>query len=381
MLYPTHTQQQQELYHQMLASTGALSNLFSDNDSPFLVSRNVENIYCESFDANNLGRADCSADASLNGIGIGIKTFLHGNGRTLQKVAEFNKNSDLYRGKSPKELIITVSELRNERINFTKRTYNLTEMIYHCVTRSPGKILIFESPMDLVDIDTIKNIKVSSNKNNIAFEDGLNEYTFNITKSTLYKRFITDSAYAEIDVDILENPYLELAKIFKKDVSILSAPLTVNPFENKEFVILPLFSDRGSKRHVPEKSGLNQWNAAGRPRNPNEVYIQIPSWIHKKYKDFFPERDKVFDLQLPDHSSLSAKVCQDNSKALMTNPNSDLGNWLLRTVMDLKERELLTYERLEKLGIDSVRVYKLDEQIYSIDFCDIGTYDDFLLND
>lgn len=364
-------------YKQMLSSTGSLSNLFSESDSPFLVSRNVENAFCEALGADNLGRSDCSADASLNRVGIGIKTFLHGNGHTLQKVAEFNRDSDLYRGKSPKELINIIATLRNERIEFTKRTYGIDTMIYHCVTRKPGKILIFEEPMDLVQISSITNIKVSNNRNTITFEDGLHEYSFNVTKSTLYKRFITDEPIEEIDVEILENPYQELAKLFGFEIAPIQVPAVSSPIENFEYVILPLFSDRGNKRHVPEKSGLNQWNAAGRPRNANEIYIPIPMWIHRKFPEFFPARDKPFQLRLPDKSLLSSKVCQDNSKALMSNPNSALGEWLLRQVMDLGERELLTYEMLERLNIDSVIVYKHSEEHYSIDFREMGSYDEF----
>jgi hypothetical protein len=364
-------------YRQMLSSTGSLSNLFSESDSPFLVSRNVENAFCEALGAENLGRSDCSADALKERIGIGIKTFLHGNGKTLQKIAEFNKDSDLYRGKTPRELIKAIVTLRNERIDFTKRTYGIDKMIYHCVTRKPGKVLIFEEAMDLIQISSISNIKVSHNRNTITFMDGLHEYSFNVTKSTLYKRFILEEPIEEIDVQILENPYQELAKLFGFENTSIQLSAVSNPLENLDKVILPLFSDRGNKRHVPEKSGLNQWNAAGRPRNANEIYIPIPMWIHRKFPEFFPDRDKPFQLRLPDKSLLSAKVCQDNSKALMSNPNSALGIWLLRQVMDLGERELLTYEMLEGLNIDSVIVYKHNEQHYSIDFCSLGSFDEF----
>lgn len=371
----------QEAYVQMLKSAGALSKLFSESNAPFLVSRNTENAFCEAFGADNLGRADCSADAFLDGIGVGIKTFLHLNGKTLQKVAEFNKDSDSYRDKSPKDLIYAVSGLRNKRIQLTKRTYQIHEMIYHCVTRKEGKILVYETPMDLINISGIKNIKVSNNGNTITFEDGLNEYSFNVTKSTLYKRFYTDSPLLEIDVEILENPYKALANLFNFETTQLAtpSPKVFDPRENFEYVILPLFSDRGNKRHVPEKSGLNQWNAGGRKRNANEIYIPIPKWIHEAFKGFFPGRDVDFELSLPDKTIMSAKVCQDNSKALMSNPNKALGEWLLRQVMDLEEGELLTYEQLESLGIDSVIVYKHNDREYSIDFCELGNYDDFVL--
>ncbi|MEH7885125.1 NgoFVII family restriction endonuclease [Bacillus sp. JJ1609] len=384
----------QKLYKQMLNSTASLSNLFSESDSPYLVSRNVENAFCEALGADNLGRADCSADASIDKIGVGIKTFLHGNGKTLQKVAEFNKESELYRTYSPKELVVKIAELRNERIEFTKRTYGLESMIYHCVTRLPGKILLFEMPMHLVQTDSISNIKSSNNGNAITFEDGLNEYSFNVTKSTLYKRFILPEllALATIEVAIHAQPYKLLAKLEEiakpihynnynslQSYDLVSEDIALydNSSGSENFVILPLFSDRGAQRHVPEKSGLNQWNAAGRARNPNEVYIPIPSWIHKDFKGFFPSRDQDFQLRLPDKSRMSAKVCQENSKALMSNPNSRLGEWLLRQVMDLSEREPLTYDRLQTLGIDSVVVYKHSEREYSIDFRELGTYDLF----
>jgi hypothetical protein len=36
-----------------------------------------------------------------------------------------------------------------------------------------------------------------------------------------------------------------------------------------------------------------------------------------------------FNLQIPTGEIFSAKVCQENSKALMTNPNKALSDWLL----------------------------------------------------
>ncbi|WP_226672097.1 NgoFVII family restriction endonuclease [Rossellomorea aquimaris] len=379
-MYSNQPKANRELYNQMLKSTGSLSNLFSENPAPFLVSRNVENAFCDAFGADNLGRADCSADAKYKKIGIGIKTFLHGNGKTLQKIAEFNKDSETYRSFSPKELVHEIAKLRNERIRFTKDTYGLNTMVYHCVTRKPGKILIYEIPMDTIEIDSISDIKVKNNRNTITFTDTLNEYSFNVTKSTLYKRFDLNNNHQpleETDVEVFENPYKILSSLFGFELPEVAVPAVTRQTEGLEFVILPLFSDHGGRRRVPEKSGLNQWNAAGRPRNPNEVYIPIPSWIHKDCEGFFPPRDTEFILTLPDKSHISAKVCQDNSKALMSNPNKKLGEWLLRQVMNLDEGDLLTYEKLEDIGIDSVIVYKHGEGNYSIDFREIGTYDDF----
>lgn len=367
------------LYKQMLYTTGKLSRLFSENKAPYLVSRNIENAFCEAFGADNLGRDDSSADASLNNIGIGLKTFLHGNGKTLQKIAEFNRDAHLFRDNSEKQMVRKISKLRNERLKLTMRSHGFNQILYHCVTRKENQILIFETNMDLINEKSIKNVQVRANKNIITFNDGLNYYSFNISKSTLYQRFYMDDPLFTINVDILDNPYKELAEIFKLDNK--NVPTTIKGLTgetNKPYVILPLFSDRSSKRQVPQKSGLNQWNAAGRERNPNEIYIPIPSWIHHKFPCFFPKRDFNFDLILPDKEILSAKVCQDNRKALMTNPNKALGKWLLRDVMELSKKELLEYPHLELLGIDSVIIYKHSYKRYEINFCSLGSYDEFI---
>lgn len=362
-------------YMNMLKAMGALSRLSSESSVPYLGYREVENIFCRAFNANNLSRGDCSADASKDGIGIGIKTFLNGNGKSLQKVAEFNKDMELFRGKSPKEVVITISELRNERISATKRIHGLSDIIYHCVVRSEGRISVYECPMDLIDIKNIKNIKARS-KNTITFEDGINEYSINLSKSTLYKRFYTNDIKLEIDVDIISNPYELITNLLIGGNNRLSFEKIT---KEKQHIFLPLYSDRGG-RHVPEKSGLNQWNAGGRIRNLDEVYIPIPSWIHREFEGFFPPRDIAFDLILPDGEILSAKICQDGGKALMTNPNQALGKWILRQVMDLEEGKILTYDRLEELGLDSVVIYKENENTYSINFTEIGSFDRFKEN-
>ena len=363
-------------YSNFLKCMGMLSRLSSESAVPYIGYREAENILCMVFDAKNLSRSDCSADASKDGIGIGVKTFLNGNGKTLQKVAEFNKDSKTFRDLMPKEMIYRIAELRNERLRSTKRIHGLTELVYHCVVREEKKIKVFECPMDEIKVDGIKNVTLSNNKNTITFEDGLNQYSFNVSKSTLYKRFITENIALEIEVEIIENPYKLLADLLLTDTSkLLFSPIQ----QDKDYIILPLFSDQGG-RHVHQKSGLNQWNASGRKRNIDEIYIPIPLWIHKVFPSFFPDRDTAFELLLPDGRTLSSKVCQQGGKALMSNPNLALGKWLLRDVMDLEEGALLTYDKLEVLGLDSVIIYKNSDHSYSIDFLEIGSYDVFLEN-
>jgi len=364
--------QNKKYYSKMLETIGSLSRLFSESNEPYIAYRVAENLFCKAFDAENLSRTDCSADASKEKLGIGIKTFLEKNGATMQKVAEFNSEHSLFSHLDPEKKIKKIAKMRNTRIQTTKRMFALENIIYHCVTRKPKNILVYEVPMDEVAINKISNIKIS-NGNTISFSDGKNEYSFNVAKSTLYKRFITPSVALDLPVKILEDPFSELERMF----ATVAKKLEFAPIKKQPHIFLPLYSTRGAGKNVPEKSGLNQWNAGGRPRDPNEIYIPIPAWIHRAFPKFFPPRDTHFELLLPNKEKMEAKLCQDNSKALMSKHNADLGKWLLREIFNLKEGELLTYEKLEEIGVDSVVIYKIGDKKYDIDFTKIGSFEEF----
>jgi len=143
-------------------------------------------------------------------------------------------------------------------------------------------------------------------------------------------------------------------------------------------ICLRLYSTKSDgTKFVAEKSGLNQWNAGGRARNANELYIPYPAEDRARTVGFFPGRDTVFNLTLPDGSVIPAKICQADGKAIMSNPNKILGEWLLRNVFELPEGTLVTYEMLQRFGIDSVIFTKHGELEYSVDFSEIGTYEEF----
>lgn len=270
----------------------------------------------------------------------------------------------------PEQKILKIAEMRNRRIEATQTIHGLNDIIYHCVTRSPRKIYIYETSMDAIDIDKISGVKI--NKNTIQFRDPKNEYSFNMSKSTLFKRFITPPRLLEIGVRILEDPFDELERTFLD----VKHTLHFAQIKKQTHVFLPLYSTR-KQGEVPEKSGLNQWNAGGRARHANEVYIPIPQWIHKRYPGFFPPRDESFDLKLPNGEMISAKVCQDNSKALMSNPNIKLGKWILRDILQLKEGELVTYDKFQEIGLDSVVIYKHEDGSYEIDFTKLDSFETF----
>lgn len=366
--YQDYPKKKREYYENMLQTIGSLSRLFSENSAPYLDSRIAENLYCKSFDADNKGRDDSSVDAVHGKNGIGIKTFVGGS---HQKIAEFNKELLQLKQLQSADLAKKIAELRNLRIEFTKRRYGIDDALYHCIVRENGKMTLIESPMDLIDIPKIKIVK--STEKSLHFEDGKNKYSFNASKSVLLKSFPKNNISAQIDVEILADPFgaLDEALAMQKKIALKTAE------EKFPEVVLPLYSTKNGEKVIQERSGLNQWNAEGRPRDLDEVYIPVPAWIHKEFSGFFPKRETKFILRLPDGGKISAKICQDNGKALMSDPNKALGRWILRKVLQVKKKKLLTYKLLQKIGIDSVVIRKVGVLEYSIDFKEEGGFDAF----
>ncbi len=366
----SNQQSERDYYEQMLKLMASLSHLYSNSACPYLVSRVTENLFCRCLNAENLSRSDITADAKKEHIGIGIKTW---TGSNLQKIAEFNSDKPSYEHLSDREMILRVAELRNERIDFTKRTQNLSEMIYHCTIRTPEQIKIIECPLESITVENIHDI--NRKKNVITFTDNINRYSFNTSKSTLYKDFTGIEAKSILPVEIIEDPFLLLQQKLLGENSLSSV---VHDEKNENKVYLPLYSKNRDGKFVAERSGLNARFAGGRPRNPYEVYIPIPQKFNERYRSFFPPSDHPFNLKLPDGRVLIAKICQDNDKALMTNPNKALGHWIIDDVLKISPTIPITYDMLEKYGIDAVEITKNDEDNYSINFAKIGSYEQFM---
>jgi hypothetical protein len=192
----------------------------------------------------------------------------------------------------------------------------------------------------------------------------------------LFRKFEIPEKVFRLPIDIISDPYSLLLELFEESKGV---PKATDLFlKGKNFVILPLYGIKDKRKFVFKKSGLNQWNASGRKRDFGEVYISIPVIIHQLYPNFFPKRDQEFTLHTPTGDELRAKVCQENSKALMTNPNNALSDWLLRKVFDLKEGELATIEKMEELGFDSVIISKDEEGNFKIDKAKLDSYEEFL---
>lgn len=360
-------------YLKLLSAVSRLSGLFSESAIPFINYRVAENIFCKSFDAGNLSRSDTAFDANFNSIGVGLKTFTCPANSSTEKVAEFNSLSRVLSDFQGKDLAVKLAEFRNERIDLANRLYNIESSLYHIVARKDGELVLFETNYDKIDINNIHSLR--QNNASLQFEDGKNFYSFNYSKSTLFRKFYIPQNAFRLPVEIIQDPYSLLLELFEDKVL---KPATDKLIRGVNFVILPLYGIKHKEKFVFEKSGLNQWNAGGRKRDFGEVYIPIPIEIHNKFPDFFPQRDEPFELKIPTGEVFSAKVCQDNSKALMTNPNKALSDWLLRKVFQVKEGEILTIEKMNELGFDSVIIYKEENGEYRIDKAKLDSYEEFM---
>lgn len=403
-----------ERYAELLKAMAAMSGLFSDNDSPYIDSRFVERIYAHTTGGSDIGRADCSFDVSFDsGEGVGIKTFLAGAGDSkLEKVAEFNSLARLgeFKVRDKEELVLRIAAARNRRVLSDSAEFgiDLETSLYHCLVRFPGGGCVHEEPYPIIDLKKLRPTKSNGTKlrswselgSGIYFSDGVSQYSFNLSKSVLYKRFSFDRRQEAIDLPIHPNPLELLLGRGRATDSARPGRVIIDRWDDDkvgatlspgvDYVVLPLYSARNGA--VPAASGINQWHAGGRPRKFGEAYVSIPSAIHQLCADFFPPRDTPFSLLLPNSKEVrSAKVCQDGGKALMTDPNFLLGEWLISVIdpsiptsafnKPVKDRQPFTYGDLKAIGKDSIRVSRSKEKgtmIYRAEFAPLGSYEDFI---
>jgi len=354
MFYDKQSNENKEIYKRFLNAAAILGRYNSPKSKvPQINTRISEEIFCRAFNAKDLGRKDISIDAHKQNDGLGIKTF---QGGSLQKIAEFNDSNKYKLPDENYEIAKTVSTYRNQRLLKSIKDYSLDRAIYHCIYRTKDqKIQIFEEPMNLVNTNKITLIK-SSNKGVVKFFDDKSDYTFRKSKSTLYQQFSLDSP---LDTVVFQpNRKSDFEYYIENVVDKPESKIVIQK------VVLPLFSER--KRMVGLRSGLNQWRAKGRPRDFNEIYIPIPRRVHKEHPGFFPKRNKTFRISTNHSMKILAKVCQDNDKALMSNPNKSLGKWLLRNELGLNEGDLVTMDHLKSKKIDSVLLEKLDDNNFKI---------------
>ena len=399
-----------ERYESLLRSVAQISGLFSNSDVPYIDSRFAEKLFVLTTGATDLGRADKSFDALLDGgIGVGIKTFVGGSARhSYEKVAEF---ADLgreghFKSGRMEARVRRIAVARNKRVSSNVEEYgiNLDASVYHCLIRLTGGAIVHEEPYELIELDELRPLRKSGKPANdwsdmgggIYFTDGRSRYSFNVSKSVLYKRFDFDPSERFIPLAIHPDPLDLLDQLAGRKRSGMTKSAKIQVFfddtpdwgrPGTDYVILPLYSSRDHAVHP--KSGINQWNASGRKRVFGEAYVPLPAQVRDRYPKFFPPRNVHFDLEFPNDTGVHrAKVCQDGGKAIMTESNMELGRWLISVVDPTVRpgqfgsppgrRRPYTYADLAAIGSDSVVVRRLGTRRYSIEFAPLGSYEEFM---
>lgn len=400
-------------YSKYLAAVGSLTELFSDSDRPLINSRAAERLFVYLSGARDLSRKDNSFDACLGKAGVGIKTFTASSleSASLQKIAEFSNASDRNQlgGLNPKRLAMEVSMRRNLRLSShaVQSGIDINQSYYHCIVRIPGGIVILETELRLIDTKNIKPLdskgralrdwpKSVKQNSSIVFTDGFHTYSYHPGKNVLMMRFDLKAGFVSSLVtvrpipDIFNHllkqaPSLRSLKSDSSGIRVVSLREAIDPVQQTRSLVLPLYSSKSGQ--IPQKSGLNQWLATGRKRSFGEAYISIPSIVRDVAPEFFPPKDESFLLDLPNNQKLSVKICQQGGKALMSNPNSDLGTWLMTAVdgsLEVAKKrfsEGVAYRRddLDRLGSDCLTIIRTpDPYVYEANFGKIGDFESFI---
>lgn len=427
-IWEKYTNEQREEYIKFLQVYGALTNLFRQkkgNPIPYLDSKFQETIYAKVFESENVDIGNTPHDIlSIFGserIGIGLKTWMNSK-PSYQKVMQlkrYKSEIDPFLLKSNEDFAYKISQIKNERMmtDYNRLGLSKNKNIYHYITRDSGKFVIQETMYPLIDLNNLKDFERTETA--FSWSDGHKKYKYTYGDSQIWQHFDMNQKdtliLKQFDINIIEDPFEFLLNAyfsFLKDME--SGYVESDVIE----VYLPLYSYQ--TKEVPEKSGLNSWNAAPKSRsNPrlrplNEIYIPIPREFHRKFPDFFTPNifqaekeieayrgDKVnkpqvrFRLILPNGKSIPAMITQSNMKALQSGSmterdpetnelygQSALGQWLLIEVLGLNKRQLVTREWLQKKGTDSVRLwrYRNDYSNIYIDFAPIGSFEAFMEN-
>lgn len=133
-------------------------------------------------------------------------------------------------------------------------------------------------------------------------------------------------------------------------------------------VNLDLFHRRQGIPTVHERSGLNWGQREEYRREPNQAYIPVPIEVHRLHPGFFPPSRHEFMIVTDDGQSFVAVMAQQNRKAIETHyDNSILGRYF-RDRLQIRKGAPVRYEDLENYGRTSVTLYRLEEDLYFLDF-------------
>jgi len=161
----------------------------------------------------------------------------------------------------------------------------------------------------------------------------------------------------EVKRNRVRKPIHITAKVDEQSIASPAEPLVE--------VRLSLISRRGI---VEEKSGLNLWNANGRKRDVNEVYLPLPLSSIPLFENIFDTIQRGLEFIAITHDKHemrmkfkgSVKKNQMIPKQIASTPSeSEFGDWILRRILNLEEGELVTVDILEKYGRTDISFSRL----------------------
>ncbi len=82
-------------------------------------------------------------------------------------------------------------------------------------------------------------------KTSLQFEDGHNFYSFNYSKSTLFRKFIIPQNTFPLPIDIIDDPYNLLLDIFFKNEFKKATEILVR---GENYIVLPLYGIKNREK-------------------------------------------------------------------------------------------------------------------------------------
>ncbi|GED13743.1 phospholipase D-like domain-containing protein [Aneurinibacillus migulanus] len=133
------------------------------------------------------------------------------------------------------------------------------------------------------------------------------------------------------------------------------------------FVDLPL-TKKTNPFEVAVRSGLNWGQRPEYNRESNQAYIPVHLDTHQNNPGFFPPRGTRFTILTDDGEEFTCVMAQDNNKAIETCDNNSILGIYFRQRLNLPLGFMVTIEDLLEYGRTYVRVYKIQDYLYYMDF-------------
>lgn len=130
------------------------------------------------------------------------------------------------------------------------------------------------------------------------------------------------------------------------------------------YVRISLVVTSGGRERVPDRSGLNWGQRAG--RNPNQAYLPISAADQRS--GFFPEVGEPFSVECDDGFRLTLVRAQQNGKALETPDNNALLGEYFRRRLNVRLGRPIALRHLHEYGRTNVDMFRSQTEGYLLDF-------------